>query len=467
MKKILIIADGILAKQFLERVMETEAGENSYTVVTYKEETLPKKRPENFKFFEFDPTSFEKLSIILNEQFFQIMLMLSNELDVMATYHNIRRVDAKVRIVLMDRWNLDIDDKRLLMVNSRDILASRFTDHLPNTPIVAQNIGLGIGEIMEVSVPIGSSYAYRHLASIEQDKWRIAAVYRTNILLLPRPTLMLLPNDLLVIIGDPKVLQSVFRSVKRELGQFPSPFGSSIYCLIDMLRLSERDIDELLNDALLLHSKLNSKKLHVKVINPTYSKAFEKIKSYHNHHINVMIDYFETNPKKVMRDDAENFDIGLIVVRNTFFQTHRQTLFNTKLPIFKMGKKGFGSLDEAIVLSNDAEEIEKESSVIFDVAKQLSLDIKLYTYDPDAKKDKNSVIEHFESLSKLFGRDIDIIQSEKNPLIKLKNKDNILQFLPFNRKIVESNIFSIFSTDLDKLHFKLANNYQLFIPVNE
>lgn len=42
MKKILIIADGILAKQFLEKVMETEAGENSYTIVTYKEETLPK-----------------------------------------------------------------------------------------------------------------------------------------------------------------------------------------------------------------------------------------------------------------------------------------------------------------------------------------------------------------------------------------------------------------------------------------
>ncbi len=467
MKKILIIADGILAKQFLERVMETEAGENSYTVITYKEETLPKKRPENFKFFEFDPTSFEKLSIILNEQFFQIMLMLSNELDVMATYHNIRKVDAKVRIVLMDRWNLDIDDKRLLMVNSRDILASRFTDHLPNTPIVAQNIGLGIGEIMEVSVPIGSSYAYRHLASIEQDRWRIAAVYRTNTLLLPRPTLMLLPNDLLVIIGDPKVLQSVFKSVKRELGQFPSPFGSSIYCLIDMLRLKERAIDELLNDALLLHSKLNSKKLHVKVINPTYSKAFEKIKSYHNGHINVMIDYFETNPRKVMRDDAQNFDIGLIVVMNAFFQTHRNMLFNTKLPIFKMGKKGFGSLNEAIVLSNDAVEIEKESSVIFDVAKQLALDIKLYTYDPDDKQDKSSVIEHFESLSKLFGRDIDVIQSEKNPLLKLKNKDNILQFLPFNRKIVESNLFSIFSTDLDKLHFKLANNYQLFIPVNE
>ena len=467
MKKILIIADGILAKQFLERVMETEAGENSYTVVTYKEETLPKKRPENFKFFEFDPTSFEKLSIVFSEQFFQVMLILSNELDVMATYRNIRQIDTKVRIVIMDRWNLQLDDKKLYMLNSRDILASRFTDHLPNTPIVAQNIGLGIGEIMEVSVPIGSSYAYRHLASIEQDKWRIAAVYRTNTLLLPRPTLMLLPNDLLVIIGDPKVLQSVFKSVKRELGQFPSPFGSSIYCLVDMLSMNEQEIDELVNDALLLHSKLNSKKLHVKIINPTYSKAFEKIKSYHNHHINVMIDYFENNPRKALKEDTESYDIGLIVVQNSFFHNNRKTLFNTKLPVFKIGKYGFGSLNEAVVLSNDAEEIEKESSVIFDVAKQLSLEIKLYTYNPEETKQNTNLIEHFESLSKLFGREINVVQSEKNPLLKLKNKNSILQFLPFNRKIIESNFFSIFSTDMEKLHFKLANSYQLFIPVNE
>ena len=32
-----------------------------------------------------------------------------------------------------------------------------------------------------------------------------------------------------------------------------------------------------INDSLLLHSKLNSNKLHIKVINPTYSKLFEKV----------------------------------------------------------------------------------------------------------------------------------------------------------------------------------------------
>ena len=467
MKKILIIADGILAKQFLERVIESEAGENSYTIITYKEETLPKKRPENFKFFEFDPTSFEKLSLVLNDNFFQIMMILSNEIDVMATYRNIRQIDNKVRIVLMDRWDLKIDDNRLLMLNSRDILASRFVDHLPGVPIIAQNIGLGIGEVMEVSVPIGSSYVYRHLASIEQSKWRIAAIYRANTFILPRPTLMILPNDLLLTIGDPKVLQSVFKSVKKELGQFPSPFGSSIYCLVDMLSMNDKEIDILVNDALLLHSKLNSKRLHVKVINPTYSKAFEKIKSYNNGHINVMIDYFETNARKVLKSDTEKIDIGLIVVSKAFFQNNRRTLFNTKLPVFKMGKGGFSSLKEGIVLSNQAEEIEKESSVIFDVAKQLSLDIKLYTYDPDKKTEKNNLIEHFDNLSKLFGREVTVVESEKNPLLKLKNKNNILQFLPFSKKVLESNIWSIFSTDMEKLHFKLSNNYQLFIPVSD
>ncbi len=466
MKKILIIADGILAKQFLEKVMETEAGENSYTIITYKEETLPKKRPENFKFFEFDPTSFEKLSVVLNEQFFQIMILLSNELDVTATYKNIRRLDNKVRIVLMDRWGLQLDDKRLLMLDSREILASRFTDHLPNMPIIAQNIGLGIGEIMEVSVPVGSSYAYRHLASIEQSKWKIAAIYRSNTLLLPRPTLMLLPNDLLLLVGDPKVLHSVFKSIKRELGQFPSPFGSSIYCLVDMLDMSENEIDELVNDALLLHSKLNSNKLHVKVINPTYSKVLDKLKSYHNYHINVMIDYFENHPRKALRDDTDNMDIGLIVVMNRFFQKNRRALYKTKLPVFKMGKRGFSSLNEGIVLSSDAHDIEQESSVIFDVATQLSLELKLYSYNPDHPTTKNSLIEHFDNLSKIFGREVDIVQSDKNPLIKLKNRNNILQFLPFSPKILESNFLSIFSTDMEKLHFKLANNYQLFIPIN-
>lgn len=427
MKKILIIADGILAKDFLEKVMEIESGENSYTVITYKEDTLPKKRPENFKFHEFDPTSYEKLAVVLNEHFFQVMVILSHEIDAKATFDNIRRFDDKVRVVMMDRWGLKIDDKRLMLIKSIEILASRFTDHIPNTPIIAQNIGLGTGEIMEASVPVGSSFAYRHLASIEQNKWRIAAVYRSNTLILPRPSLMLLPNDLLLLIGDPKVLHSVFKSIKRELGQFPSPFGSSIYCVIDMLKMSEEEIDLLLKDATLLHSRLNSKKLHIKVINPTLSDTFKKIQNFDEEQFNVIVDYFETNEKKALMEDTGKMDIGLIVVDKRFFQKHKKSLYKTKLPIFKLGTKGFDLLTRSVVLNNDTHEIEQESSVIFDVSTQLGLDLKLYTYNQDHAEQDKRLAEHFENLSKIFGREVEVIQSERNPLFDLRNASDILQ----------------------------------------
>jgi hypothetical protein len=465
MKRILIIADGILAKHFLERVIDSINSDNSYDVVTYREKTVPSKKLENFTFYNFDPTSFEKLSPLLGRDYYQIMIIVSKKIDAMGTYNNIRTINKDVQVVLLDRWELDIDDPRLEMLGSRDVLSSRFVDFLPNMPVIAQNVGLGAGEIMEIRVPIGSSYVYRHIASIVQKKWRISGIYRANSLILPRPTLMIQPNDVLLVVGDPVVLQSVYRSIKRELGQFPAPFGSSIYCLVDMLDMNSREVDKLANDALLLHSKISSMRLHIKIINPTYSNAFEKLKSYNNKHISVEIDYYNTSAQKVMKEDLEEKDIGLIVVANRFFMENISLLYQSKLPVFKIGAWGFSSLSEGVVLSSNSEDIEKESAVIFDISAQLDLDIKLYNFNPDNSNEKNSLAEHFNNLSKLFNQKVEIVNAQKNPLLKLRNRDDILQFVPFNNKIMESNIFSVFSTDMERLYFKLSGSYQLFIPM--
>lgn len=464
MKKILIIADGILAKHFLERVMNHTSSDNLYDVITYREKSVPSKKLENFTFYNFDPTSFDKISPILNRDYYQIMIIVSSKVDALGTYNNIRTISKEVQIVLLDRWELELKDSRLEMLGSRDVLSSRFVDFLPNMPVIAQNVGLGAGEIMEIRVPIGSSYVYRHIASITQKKWKISGIYRANSLILPRPTLMIQPNDVLLVVGDPTVLQSVYMSIKKELGQFPSPFGNSIYCLIDMFVMSEKEIDKLVNDALLLHAKISSMKLYIKVINPTFSNAFEKIKSYNNKHISVEIDYYEKHPNSAIKIDVENKDIGLIVVTNRFFTENIGYLYKFRLPIFKVGAWGFSNLKEGIVLSGNSDDIEKESAVIFDISSQLDLDVKLYNFNPDNLAAKNSLAEHFENLSKLFGKKVEVVHANKNPLIKLRNRDDLLQFVPFNRKITNSNVFSIFSTDMEKLYFKLSNSYQLFIP---
>lgn len=466
MKKILIIADGILAKHFLERVMAYRDSNNHYSVITYHKKTIPEiSKPENFTFFNFDPTSFAKLSIILRQEFFQIMVLVSKRIDALGTYENIRRLNSKVQVVLLDRWGVDFEDENLVLINSREVLASRFTDYLFDMPIIAHNVGLGVGEIMEIQVPIGSSYVYRHIASIQQRKWRIVALYRNNALILARPTLMIQPNDVLLTIGDPNVLNNVFKSVKQDIGRFPSPFGSNIYTVLDMKSMSHEEIESILSDSLIMHEKINSKKLYIKIINPTLNELYDKLRDTQDKTVIVDVDYKNQDLSDFLIADIANFDIGLFVTNLSYFNAKRELLYSSKIPILKIGKWGFDKLKVGAILASDSKEIEKDSSVILDCCTQLDLEVSLYHYNPDTLSQKSSLVEHFENLSKLFGKEVEVIQSsEKNPLLQLQKREDLLHFVPFHHKVIESQFSALFSTDLERLSYRLERSYQLFIP---
>ncbi len=469
MKKILIIADGILAKQFLEKIMSLKGSENVYTILAYKKKTLPDEISSKYDVHFFDPTSFSKLSEVLKYgAFYQVLLVMRKKQDMIETYKNVRRLDKDVNISLIDRWGLEAyEDANLSVLQSKDILVSRFADFLPDRPRIARNVGFGQGEVMQVDVLAGSSYLYRHLASIEQKDWRIVAVYRKDKLLLARPTLMIRPNDVLLLVGEPNILNNVYKSIKQESGQFPSPFGKNIYLFLDMKSMKAEQMEFILHATMLLHSNLNSSKLHISVANPTYSKIFEKIKEYESAHVVVNVNYNKADVKKIIVDDISQLDIGLIVSDNMLFAEHKELFYKQKLPVLKVGKYGFSAIKAGVILATSNKEIEKESSVVFDFCTQLNLDINLYNFDPNDTDSTKDIVDHFEHLSKLFEKEVNVIEDDKNPLLKLKQKDDFIQFVPFNEKIISKEIFNIFSTDMDKLSYKLQDNYQLFIPADE
>ncbi|MDR1975804.1 MAG: potassium transporter TrkA [Campylobacteraceae bacterium] len=467
MKKVLIIADGILAKHFLERVVSVSSDSNEYTIVHYKKRTLEGiSFPENFKIHTFDPTSLEKMTGVMKRGYFQVMIAVRKKADALGSYKIVRQFDKKVPIYIVDRWGLELENKYLTMIDSREVVAFRLADFVPNTPIYAQNIGLSVGEVMDVQVPVGSSYVYRHIGGIEQKKWRVAALYRSNELLLPTPGLMIEPNDNLLIVGDPDVLQDVYKSIKRELGQFPQPFGANIYSLIDMKNMDEERMKALLLCAFALHEKLNSKKLHIKVINPTYSVAFNKIKNLAADDIDITVDYHNTLHEDVYKSDMHRLNIGLCVVDKQFFKANMKMLFNAEIPIFKIGNEGFENIKRGIVFGGNTDDIEKHSSIIFDLSAQLELKVQFYDFDPDSENPE--LAEHFENIAKLYEKEIQIIKSgEKNPLFGLKQDDDILQFVPFYSSFLKSKIVSMFSEDLNRVYFLLNDKYQLFLPVLE
>ncbi len=467
MKEILIIADGIVAKQFLERVCEDRSSDNKYKVIYYNEKTINDKKAMHVKYFKFDPTSFSKLRTVFSEKIVEVFIILKKKFDTEETYKNIRLLSKDIHIVMLDNWQIKTNDTHLSLLEMGDILSSRLFDFLPNVSVIAQNVGLGMGEIMEISVPFGSPYVYRHISSIKQKKWKISAIYRANSLILPTKSSIIMPNDMLLVIGDPNILRGVDISIKQEMGSFPSPYGKNIYIIIDMLQSSEKDIENMVNTALLLHSMLNNQKLIIRVINPTYSQCFEKIKSYNQGSTNVFIDYDSKNFEKSLKDDLNTSNIGLIVVSNKIFKKYKNKFYDTKIPVFKIGNYDLSKIKSSVILPQNSEDIEKLTASIFDISSQLELDIELYDYDPEKTEKNEELIQHFKNLAAMFNRYFKVIKPNNNPLMDIEDRDDILQFIPFDKDVKNTGIFSLFSTNFQKLYYKLDDTYQIFMPLGE
>jgi len=466
MKNILIVADGVTAKSFLLRLQATNAQKSRYYVVYYDDSVLPSEKSDKFFYYKFDPTSLSKISTVLKSvDFYQAMLILSNKQDLLATVENITVIAPKLNITILDRWGLELGSQNITVVDVDEHLVNRFMNHIPNIPVYAKEVGLGIGDVIDMTIPFSSSYAYKHIGSITQNRWKIAAVYRKKRLILPTDSMMLLPNDSVLAVGSPAVLQGVYRSVNREFGQFPQPFGENIYTIIDMLKFSEKEIELLINDSMILHSRLNNKNLIFKVINPSLTKCFDKLKSYSSDTMMVEIDYINRTFEDSLKNDIKNHEVGLVLTNNRVFKEYQELFYEIKIPIFKIANSGFSNMKESIVLSSSSTKVETISSSLFDISSQLELDIAWFELNND-EEENEKVLEHFDSLSKLFERKINIKKSNKNPIIELKKNNSYLQFILFEEEIIQMSFYQkTFSTKFDDHFSKLSQNYQIFIPV--
>ncbi len=475
MKKILIVADGIVAKHFLDRVVETYVSTNEYTVVTVDRSILPENLPSNIVVYEFDPTSYIKLSKILKRDFDDIFIVMKNRIDAEGTYRNIRRDDPESRITLYNRWDIRFgqdlfQDPNLIEIDANEMIAARLYDFLPNVPVIAQNVGLGQGEIMEVLVPFGSAYVYRHIGTIIQNQWRIVALYRANQLILPKPSLMIKPNDVLLLVGKPKVLESVFRAIKREQGQFPAPFGEHLYLFVDMALESDRCIENLTRQVTYLIRRIKGRRLYIRVTNPTDPKLLEKIKALDSDRVECIVDYRNQEPRLLMEEDVIHHNIGLIICGRDLFEEPRmrRILFDLRKPVLQIAPVALQELKRLVLILSDEKSMESISATVFDVASQLDLDVELFDYKPEGESEAEAIVlRHYENLADIFSKKLHIRKEAHNPIRALSHEQTpFLQVIPFSEKVVSRRIFALFSTDVERLAYKLSRNPQLYVPVD-
>ncbi len=466
MKKILIISDSDVGSHFIQRVSQTYSSENIYYIVESKAKEYRDINPSRFKFYEFDPTSFYKLSNLLKMEFIQVIIAMDNVIDAEITIKNIRVLKKQLRIIVLNNANIENGDPNVILVNANEILSSRLLDYLPNVPVIAQNVGIGEGEIMEVLVPFGSSFVYRHIGVIEQKNWRIVAIYRNRKLIMPNRRRMIQPNDLLLLVGEPAVLKSVYRAIKRELGQFPEPFGSNLYLYIDMNLIGHLNIEEFVRRAVFVHKQFNHD-LVIKIVNPNNIYVLQQIKELRSENIIVDIEYYNDNLKNKFFNDIKSYHIGLVIVSKDTFADYnmRTTLYESHVPVLKIANRSFSKVKDVALILSDNRDLEKISANIFDISEQMGFNIELYNYLNEHQQEKDQVIEHYYNLSTIFSKSIKVFKENDNPIRILKQKENFIQIIPFTQKLTQRRILSMFSTDNEKLYHRLDNYHQIFIPV--
>ena len=468
-KDILILADNPILKSFLEWTLKEKTMDNRYTIVSLSTDILIESN--RFIYRNIDPTSYNKLLNITQERVYSsVFILMSSIDDTNYTLANIKRIDSKITIFLLDSWDLDYSDdeyNNLNIINMNQIISSHLYHKLPNVPLIAQNIGLGNGEIMEVLVPYGSSFAYRHVGSITQRKWKIVSIYRNRKQILPSNATMIRPNDTMIIVGRPIVLDGIYKSVNERHGQFPKPFGDNIYLVLDLSQDIEYAICYL-SQAIFLLNRLNNKILKVRIINATNFNLMSEIKNYRNDNIDISISYGKEDFSSIIEYDIYENSIGVVLASVDTINANslNQDIYSLKKMLYIFGYTPLHDIKNAqILISDDSASMESVSSSVFDISQTLKLSLNLSNYAPDGDfSDKKMIIEHYETLSGIFNYPINIEQKEANPIREMRAKESTIQLLPFSEDIKKRNIFNIFSQQIEDYILSVDLYPKLLIP---
>ena len=460
MNKILIFAGCYEATILIKKISDNYLNLGEFHII-YEEDEIKNgfNEKENLFFYKINFYAYEVYKNLLHRNLNKIVILVKNKKEAEFILKN--SIDKKVPILFVKFWQ-DFDIPKQINIEIIDIpelLTNKVIDFLPGVPLFARDIGLGIGEILEVEVPPHSPFVYSHPEKLNTNEARVVAIYRNNELRMINKNTLILPNDKLLLIGKPDALKDLFNKIKKNIGAFPQPYGQNIYLLIDMANMEKKEISSLLKSALFLHRKLKNKKLIIKIINPSINHQIYKL--YKFSHIEIITDYFEKSYYKCLKKDASIFNIGLFITNNKFFYKYSALFFNLKIPVFKKGEESIKKCKGIKVLLQE-NEIKPIASVIFDLSFQLNKPLTFIDGDPEKKH--NELIEYLTNFAKLFNfKDVNIKKTKNNPIFELNKDEYQCIITPFTKKPVPK-IWQIFNPKMEYSYLFLDKFNQFLIP---
>jgi len=472
MKNILILANSEMAKHFVQWVGKRRINENEYYITcSTSHSIIPNGSINNLNFIDIDPTSLFRLKNIMYEvDFSTIFVVMSEKEEALVTLENIEKINPKVTIVFVSKWDdLILEKENVSIVNLNELLSVNLYEKLPNVPKIAKNIGLGKGEIMEILIPFGSSFAYRHIGAISHRKWKVVAIYRKEKQIFPNNATMLFPNDRLIVIGNPIVLEELYKRVNKRQGVFPEPFGKNLYLIVDMLQKKDT-VNIEIEEAIYLKKLLPKTKLYIRFINIQDLNTLNNFRKLEEDEtISLMVNYKESEIISDIDYDVSQLDIGLFLLNNELFfkDNYKKYLYGLMRPVYIFGRNSLNKIKKSIVLMGAETDMESLSTSVFDFSESLGLELSLCNYNPEGDfEDSKNIVEHYESLSKLYNFKITIEEKRVNPIRELMKHDEILHIAPFIKDTKNLSFSNFISSKIRYYFLSIQKHPQLLIPID-
>lgn len=336
------------------------------------------------------------------------------------------------------------------------MISSFLMNKIDSRTSTATDIGLGHGEIAEVTITGTSRVLNKRLLDVKPYNWVVGAIYRNNNLILPHGNTRFLENDRVLIISEPAKIHAIAEYISVGDYRFPLNFGNNILSLIT----TPKDWQVLIDESLYLLREFYSKKIDFFILNDEKNSLFSKkdieeiksyvddISNYKNHVVNIK--EINTSFKvKVIRDLYINGSYGLVILPNEKF-----TILNkigVENTICKLQKfihspiiiaKGKYPYQNILISDRDITSPLKGFEIAISIAKQTKAKLEKITIKkpdfmedtanhysiPDSESEFNK--ETIKKLCKLYKVDINKIYLEGNPIKKIKerakNKDLLI-----------------------------------------
>lgn len=329
----------------------------------------------------------------------------------------------------------------------KKVLALHMRNRLSGTDTLGVGLGLGAGELRQVTVLPSSPAVGMPLKDIQPTAWLVAAVYRDNQLIVPHGDTTLAPGDRVLLVGQPEVLRHEADFVRGGQTIFPNQYGPY---------LVQQDIEEITKESEWFLERSRARRLislPMAQMNPRILPT-ETLK--------ITLSREETGCL-ILPPEPIPFFARIGVTRSN----RKRLMVAANTPV--LIAKGTHPYKKVLMAIGDDRSANTVTGIAVDVARQCEASLTALTIRPPSLIDGGSEEEERKALSmkiariaRNHGMEIDRIEDEGNPLESIRRHARDFDLLVMGLSSRLRN--SIFRPDISMYLLHEAPCSVLFVP---